>query len=111
MSKTHAPQLLWREWHDVHDVVTHSDVRLHIFYTREVRDGTVVLVNLACRFEGSVHIVAKLTRRIRQVTQGATERQVLPGVVIVGGGDTIAVCTWRDQDNGRIEVLDDPFGC
>ena len=73
--------------------------------------GGVVLVNLACRFLGSVHIIGKPTQRIRQVTSGASEREVLPGVVIVGGMDAVAVCTWRDKGSGRIVVLGDPFGC
>ena len=76
----------------------------------EVRGRDVVLVNLACRFLGSVHIVARPTQHIRQVTSGAAERQVLEGAVIVASKDAMAVCTWRDTGQGRIVVLGDPFG-
>ena len=68
------------------------------------------MCNLACRFLGSCHIVAKPTQHIRQVTSGAAERQVMEGVVIVASEDALAVCIWRDAGQGRIVVLGDPFG-
>ena len=76
----------------------------------QARDGAVVLVNLACRFLGSVYIIGKPTQHLRQITSGASERQVMGGVLIVDGKDAIGLCTWQDKGDGRIMVLGDPCG-
>ena len=77
---------------------------------KAISGGGAVVVNLACRFLGSAHILAKPAQRSRQLTSGSSERQVMEGLVIVGGSDVIARCAWQDKVKGCITVLGDPFG-
>ena len=69
------------------------------------RGDAFLLINLARRMDGAVHIVGRPLQRVRQISAGAVEYSVLPDVVIVASNEATAVCVWRSSGHERMVVL------